>query len=187
MKKRKTSYASLRMIFIITTFLFGILAGQSMIAQTGKTNQQPIKKLANWEGEWQGEGWSMDETQQKMAFTVNENIQIKIGGNAILAEGIGKDKLTGKIGFESLGVIYFDIALQKYQMKSFTAKGDMALANAIVNEKGEFIWEFEVPNGKVRYTTLVKDDVWTEVGEYVMPGGQTFPILEMKLKRVKSN
>jgi len=71
-------------------------------------------------------------------------------------------------------------------MKSMTAEGEMALTDAIVNDKGEFIWEFEIPNGKIRYTTLVKGDTWTEVGEYVMPNGQAFSILEMTLTRVKN-
>jgi antitoxin component YwqK of YwqJK toxin-antitoxin module len=185
MKKRNLDIRSLRMIFIIATLLFGAIVGKSMVAQTGTTNKAAMEKLADWAGQWKGEGWSMDETQQKSAFTVEENIQIKIGGNAILTEGIGKDKSSGKVGFESLGLIYFDNAVQKYQMKSMTAEGEMALTDAIVNDKGEFIWEFEIPNGKIRYTTLVEGNTWTEVGEYVMPNGQAFPILEMTLTRVK--
>jgi hypothetical protein len=128
----------------------------------------------------------MDASRQRSSFSVEENIQIKVDGFAILAEGLGKDKTTGKIGFESLGIIYFDNALQKYQMKSMTVDGNMALSNAIINDNGEFIWEFEVPGGKVRYTTTVEKNTWTEKGEYLMPSGQAFPILEMNLTRVEA-
>jgi len=97
MKKRNSDIRSLRMIFIIATFLFGAIVGKSMVAQTGATNKAAMEKLADWAGQWKGEGWSMDETQQKSPFTVEENIQIKLGGNAILTEGIGKISLLEKL------------------------------------------------------------------------------------------
>lgn len=186
MKNRNSQYKSLKMIFIIFTFLFGALFGQSITAQTGTTSSAAMEKLANWVGQWKGEGWSMDETQQRSTFTVEENIQLKVGGHAILAEGIGKDKATGEVGFESLGVIYFDNQLNHYQIKSFIADGNMALTKATVNDQGQFIWQFDIPNGSIRYTMTISGDTWNEKGEYIMKGtGQAFPILEMNLTRVK--
>ncbi|MFT6827405.1 MAG: hypothetical protein ACJAS1_007283 [Oleiphilaceae bacterium] len=139
MKNRNLEYRSFKIIFIIATILFGALVGQSAIAQTVKTNKDAMKKLSHWAGKWKGEGWSMDESQQRNSFAVEENIQIKVDGFAILVESLGKDKSTGKIGFESLGIVYFDNVLQKYQMKSMTADGNMALTDALINDKGEFI------------------------------------------------
>jgi hypothetical protein len=186
MKNRNSEYKSLKMLFIIVTFLFGALFGQSVIAQTGTTNKEAMQKLSNWAGHWKGEGWSMDETQQRSTFTVEENIQLKVGGHAILAEGIGKDKATGEVGFESLGIIYFDNELKHYQIKSLIADGNMALTKAMINDQGQFIWQFDIPNGSIRYTMTISGDTWNEKGEYIMKGsGQAFPILEMNLTRVK--
>ena len=175
-----------KVIFIVLVVLYGALINHALQAQdTGTLNKEAMTKIANWEGKWQGQGWSIDETQQKLEFTVEEHVQLKVGGMALLAEGIGRNKSDGKVSFESIGLIYYNNEKDQYEIKSLVADGNQALTAAKVNEKGQFIWGFEVPGGSIQYSTTLKGDTWHEKGEFVMPSGQAFTILEMTLTRVK--
>ena len=185
MKNRNSEYKSLKMIFIVITFFFGALFGQSVIAQTGTTDKVAMEKFSNWIGKWEGEGWMTDQSRQTIQFKVEENIQSKLDGRAILAEGIGTNKANGVLGFQSLGLLYFNNEKKGYEMKSLLRNGSMTLANAYFNETGEFIWGFEVQGGRVEYTVTLTETTWNEKGEFIMGAGQAFPIMEMNLTKVK--
>ncbi|MGW8121488.1 hypothetical protein ACV07N_02430 [Roseivirga echinicomitans] len=177
---------TVKAVFIFIVVLYGALINHVANAQEiGTLNKEAMTKLSNWIGEWKGEGWSMGETQQKSEFRVVENIQRKIEGMAILAEGIGTNKSDGKVGFQSIGMIYYNNEKKRYEMKSLLADGNMVLASAQLNDKGQFIWGFDVPGGSIQYTTTLTEETWHEVGEFVMANGQAFTILEMNLTRAK--
>tara|TARA_R110001592_G_scaffold17115_8_gene72481 strand:- start:620 stop:1180 length:561 start_codon:yes stop_codon:yes gene_type:complete len=186
METKSIKMKTVKAIFIFIVVLYGALVNHVANAQEiGTLNKEAMGKLSNWIGQWKGEGWSMDETQQKSEFTVVENIQRKIGGMAILAEGVGTNKSDGKVGFQSLGVLYYNNEKKQYEMKSLLADGNMALTAAQLNDKGQFIWGFDVPGGSIQYTTTLKEDTWHELGEFVMASGQAFTILEMNLTKIK--
>lgn len=174
-----------RAIVIIAFVFLGTLIHNAVKAQNATTNLEKMKPLKAWAGKWTGEGWSMDETRQRTEFTVEEHIQLKLDGRTILAEGIGKSKATGEEGFRSLGVFYYNNETKTYEVRSWLADGNMTTATAEVTAEGHFIWGFEVPGGNIRYTIQIDGDRWNEKGEYVMPSGQAFPIMEMNLTRVK--
>uniref|UniRef100_UPI00404869C1 hypothetical protein n=1 Tax=Roseivirga sp. TaxID=1964215 RepID=UPI00404869C1 len=185
MKNRNSQYKSIRMIFLIFTFLFGALLGQSIAAQTGTANKVKMEKLSDWIGKWEGEGWMIDQARQMIQFKVEENIQSKLDGMAILAEGLGTNKADGVIGFQSLGLLYFNNEKKSYEMKSLLKEGNMTLASANFNDLGEFVWGFEVKGGKVQYTLALTETTWNEKGEFIMDNGQAYQIMEMNLVKVK--
>ena len=184
MKTKTMKEQAIKVIFITATVLLGALISQSLNAQIGTTNKEKMESLQSWAGKWKGEGWSIDESRQRNSFTVEEHIQSKLGGRVIQAEGIGTGT-DGKVGFRSYGVFYYSNENKRYEVKSFTEDGNMSLSTAEINEEGQFIWGFEVPAGSVRYTITLTGDTWKEKGEFVMGSGQTFPIMEMSLTRVK--
>lgn len=185
MKTESLKTKVLKLVFVILAASYGMLMMNVLSAQTGTFNKEKMKPLTDWAGVWEGEGWNMDESRQRTEFTVTETIQLKLDGSAILAEGLGKNKTSGKVGFQSLGVFYYNNEKQTYEVKSWLANGNMALSKAEMNDKGQMIWGFEVPGGQVRYTITFTNDTWNEKGEFVMAGGQAFPIMEMNLKKVK--
>ncbi|KYG79077.1 hypothetical protein EV198_3658 [Roseivirga ehrenbergii] len=186
METESIKMKTVKVIFIFIVVLYGALVNHVANAQeVGTLNKEAMEKLSNWIGQWEGEGWSMDESRQKAEFTVVENIQRKIGGMAILAEGVGTNKSDGKVGFQSLGVLYYNNERKQYEMKSLLADGNMALTAAQLNNEGQFIWGFDVPGGSIQYTTTLKEDTWHEKGEFIMANGQAFTILEMNLTKLK--
>lgn len=186
METESIKMKTVKVVFIFIVVLYGALLNHVAKAQEiGTLNKEAMGKFSAWIGKWKGEGWSMDRTQQKTEFTVEENIQLKVEGSTILAEGIGRNKSDGKIGFESLGLLYYNNEKKQYEMKSFTADGNQALSLGHINEQGQFVWGFAVPGGSIRYTVTLGKDSWHEIGEFVMESGQAFPILEMNLTKLK--
>ncbi len=172
-------------LFIVLAVAFGALLPNGLQAQTGTTNKDKMKPLSAWAGKWQGEGWSMDQSRQRTAFTVEENIQWKLDGRVIIAEGIGRNKSDGKVGFHAVGAIYYNNEKGIYEVKSFLDDGNMTLATAEFNDQGQFLWGFDVPGGRVQYTITLTATTWNEKGAFVMPNGQEFPIMEMNLTKAK--
>lgn len=172
-------------IFIIIAVAYGALLHNSLHAQSGTTSKEKMAPLSGWAGKWKGEGWSMDESRQRIAFTVEESIQWKLDGRVILAEGIGKNKSDDKVGFHAMGMFYYNNEKATYEIKSFLEDGSMTLATAVINDKGQFVWGFDLPGGRVQYTITLTENTWNEKGAFVMASGQEFPIMEMNLTRVQ--
>jgi hypothetical protein len=40
-----------------------------------------------------------------------------------------------------------------------------------------------MPGASIRYTAVIEDGIWTEVGERIVEGQEPFRFLEMKLQR----
>lgn len=174
-----------KVIFIISAVAFGALVHNSLNAQSGTVNKEKMKPLSVWVGKWTGEGWSMDESRQRTIFTVEENIQWKLDGLVMMAEGVGKDKASGKVGFHSFGVVYFNNEKNTYEMKSFLQEGSTTVAKASVSGNLKFVWGFDVQGGRIEYTTTIDGDSWHEKGAFILPSGQEFPVMEMNLTRSK--
>lgn len=186
MKIAELKKSTLKTIFILASVCYSVMMGNPLEAQTGTTNKEKMAPLSIWVGQWKGEGWSVDETRQRTTFTVEEDIQWKLDGRAILAEGIGKNKPNGEVGFHSLGMLYYNNEKGTFEMNSILDDGTMVLARANFNADGQFVWFFDIPGGaKIEYTITLTETTWNEKGAYILPSGQVYPILEMNLTKVK--
>lgn len=172
-------------VLLVWMFLFlGLLIGKSAKAQSQRIDAKAMEKLALWEGEWKGEGWQVDPSMKKTTFTVTEMVESKLNGLAMSVEGIGIGE-DGQIGHHAIGTIFYDIDQENYIFQSVTNEGYATTTQAYFNEAGAFVWGFDIPNGQIRYTIKLTQDEWIEKGEYSADGQQWWPMMEMKLKRVK--
>lgn len=185
MKTVTLKTTALKTIFIALIALFGAMKTNVSTAQTGTTDKEKMKPLTSWVGTWKGEGWSVDQSRQRTEFTVEEKVEPRLDGRVMMSEGIGKNKSNGETGFHAVGVFYYNNEKRTYEVKSFLDNGNMTLAQAIINDEGQFIWGFDVPGGKVQYTITLTENTWNEKGAFVMASGQEFPIMEMNLTKVK--
>lgn len=166
-------------MFIVATFF-----GQKAIAQNARISKDEMKKLSSWVGEWKGEGWQLDQqTRQKQTFSVDEKVESRLDGLALIVEGKGNH--NGNVGHHAMAMIYYNADKAHYDFHSIVSQGQTTMAKGEFNERGEFIWGFEVPQGQIRYTIKIEGDTWTESGAFSMDGNTWFPIMEMKLIRVK--
>jgi hypothetical protein len=149
--------------------------------QTPGASKEQMKKLAIWTGRWTGTSTSQMQGKTESG-TVEESIEWKVDGQALLINGLGKNK-EGKIVHEALGVLSFDSKDNKYRLRTWLRDGRNADAWFLVLAENSFQWGFDVPTGKIRYNIQLTQTTWVESGEYSSDGTQWFPFFQMQLAR----
>ncbi|HYC89003.1 MAG TPA: DUF1579 family protein [Thermoanaerobaculia bacterium] len=142
-----------------------------------------MRKLDWWVGEWSGPAtirMGPGEPQQVMQ---SEKVQSKLGGRALLVEGLGK---TGdQVVHQALGVVSFNEQTKKYEFHAWTAHDGHVEAWFEAGEKDSASWGFTTPQGaKIRYTiNRTEKGEWHEVGEYSPNGTQWMKFFDMTLTK----
>jgi hypothetical protein len=156
----------------------------------GAAHRQAMKKLDFLAGKWAGEATMQTGKGPPIKVKQSEDVQFKLGGVVLIIEGtgVGKQKDTEAEGivFNALATISYDAETKKYKMRAHRMEGPSVDPEITITENG-FVWGFTPPKSKVqiRYTATVKDDKWTEIGEFSLDGKTWTKFLEMNLKRVK--
>jgi len=180
MKKLKDTLTGL--LIALVYMLIGTMLTNSAQAQDGRLSKEHMNKLSHWVGSWKGEGWQMTESRERIEFTVEETVESKIDGMALMVEGVGLGK-NGKEGHHAIGMIYYNLDNERYEFHSIIKEGMTTLATAKIDDTGNFVWGFEVPGGQIQYTITIDGDIWIEKGAFSMDGKQWWPIMEMTLNR----
>ncbi len=105
-----------------------------------------------------------------------------LGGDIVVIEGRGyKDDQT--TGFNAFAVASYNPQTSKYELRSY-AQGYAGTFELRLSTDG-YVWEVPAgPNAITRFTAVVKDNTWHEVGELVTESGAPKQIFEMTLKKV---
>lgn len=180
MKKMKDTATGLLIALIYV--IMGTVLSNSAQAQDGRLSKEHMDQLSGWVGTWKGSGWQMTESRQRIEFEVEEVVESKIGGLALMVEGKGIGS-EGKEGHHAMGMIYYNLDNKRYEFHSIIKEGMTTLATAKIDENGDFIWGFDVPGGQIQYTITIDGDSWVEKGSFSMDGTQWWPIMEMTLTR----
>ena len=102
-----------------------------------------------------------------------------------LVEGIGKDK-QGQVAHHALAFFHFDKAHQEFRVKAFRKDGSYVDAKGEMKD-GAFVWGFDQPQGKVRFTLKLNEKgQWFEMGEFSQDGKSWRLFLEMTLDKAKN-
>lgn len=144
--------------------------------------REAMAPLAYMDGVWRGPAWSMSATGEKHNITQTERIGPFLDGSVKVIEGRGYDD-QGKVTFNALGIISYDTDQKNYSMRSYAMgrSGDFP----VTTTADGYIWEIPAgPGMTIRYTAVVKDGKWHEVGDHIMPGKEPLRIFEMTLTRV---
>jgi hypothetical protein len=146
-----------------------------------------IAKLSKMVGKWEGEASVQMGPGPAHKVRQTEHVQSKLGGSVLLVEGVGHEKGDDgkeKVVFQALAVCAFDPNSKAYKFHAFRDNGMATVASAEVTDNG-MIWGFEDGRGgKIRYTITLKDDTWSEIGEYLVEGQPARQFFEMTVKRV---
>lgn len=141
-----------------------------------------MKKLAYMDGVWRGPAWTVLPNGQKHHITQTERIGPFLDGTIKLIEGRGYEP-DGKVSFNAFGVVSYDLQKKQYVMRSYAQgyAGDFELK---MNETG-YTWEVPAgPGTTIRYTAMVKDGAWKEVGDRMVKDKEPVRFFEMELKRI---
>lgn len=145
--------------------------------------KEALAPLSIMDGVWRGAGWSLDPvTRKRHDVTQTERVGPFLDGSVKLIEGRGYGA-DGSITFNAFAVVSYDAQKKTFTLSSWAMgrSGDFPLTPTADG----FIWTVPAgPNAVVRYTAVIKDGTWREVGEYVAEGQPPRRIFEMTLKRV---
>ncbi len=146
--------------------------------------KEAMKKLSFMSGVWRGQASTSFPGGGKRDITQTERMGDFLDGTVKVIEGRGYDA-SGKVTFNALGVVSYDVAKKQYTMRSYAMgrSGDFVL-NMNSTFDG-FTWEIPAgPGMTIRYTATIKDGTWNEVGDRVTPNQPPARFFEMNLKRV---
>jgi hypothetical protein len=143
--------------------------------------REAMVPLAYMDGVWRGPAWTLLPSGEKHTITQTERIGPFLDGSVKVIEGRGYDP-DGKVTFNAFGTISCNPATHAYTLHSYAQGyvGDFVLTLAADG----YTWEIPMGPTTTRYTAVIKDGAWKEVGDRIAPGKEPVRIFEMNLKRV---
>jgi hypothetical protein len=136
--------------------------------------------LAVMDGVWRGPAWTLLPSGRH-EITQTERIGPFLDGTVKVIEGRGYDA-SGAVTFNAFGTISFDPATRAYAFHTYAQgrSGDFVLTPTADG----YVWEIPAGPMTIRYTAVIKDGAWREVGDRIMPGREPVRFFEMNLRRV---
>ncbi len=140
-----------------------------------------MAKLAYMDGVWRGPAWTILQSGERHDITQTERIGPFLDGSVKVIEGRGYDT-DGKASFNALGIISYLPDKKAYSLHSYALgyAGDFPLTTT----PDGYIWEIPAGPTTIRYTAVIANNTWHEVGDQIIPGRPPVRIFDMSLKRV---
>lgn len=143
--------------------------------------REGMASLAYMDGVWRGPAWTVMPSGKKHSITQTERIGPFLDGSVKVIEGRGYDP-DGNVTFNAFAIISYKPDSRVYTLRSY-AMGQVGDFVLTPNADG-FVWEIPAGPMTIRYTAVVKDGTWREVGDRIIPGQELVRFFEMNLKRV---
>jgi hypothetical protein len=143
--------------------------------------REAMVPLAFMDGVWRGTAWTILPSGEKHTITQTERIGPFLDGSVKVIEGRGYDP-DGKVTFNAFGTISYNPGTRAYTMHSY-AQGNVGDFVLTLTADG-YVWVIPAGPMTIRYTAVVKDSAWREVGDRIMPRKEPVRFFEMNLKRV---
>ena len=141
-----------------------------------------MNRFVIMDGVWRGSAWIMLPSGEKHHLTQTERVGPFLEGSVRVIEGRGYED-DGSVGFNALAIVSFDLETDTYSIRSY-AQGHAGDFVITPTEDG-FQWEIPAGPMTIRYTAVISDSTWKEVGDRIRPGGETIRFYEMTLTRVE--
>jgi hypothetical protein len=144
--------------------------------------KEAMKPLAVMDGVWRGPAWTILDDGRKHNVIQTERIGPFLDGSIKVLEGRGYDAETGQVTFNAFGIVSYNPMQKNYSLHSH-AQGNSGDFKLTPTADG-YIWEIAAGPMTIRYTAVIKDGNWKEVGDRIVPGQEPVRFFEMNLKRV---
>jgi hypothetical protein len=143
--------------------------------------REAMSSLTFMDGVWRGAAWTILPSGEKHTITQTERIGPFLDGSIKVIEGRGYDP-DGTVTFNAFGTVSFNPATKTYTLHSYAQGnvGDFVMTPAVDG----YTWDIPAGPMTIRYTAVIKDGAWREVGDRITPGKDVVRFFEMNLKRV---
>lgn len=146
-----------------------------------KAQREAMATFAFMDGVWRGPAVTVRPDGTRHDITQTERIGSLLDGTVKLIEGRGYEA-DGRTTFNALGIMSYNPGTKAYAMRSH-AMG--FVGDYIVKRTDDgFTWDIPAGPATIRYSAVVRDGTWTEVGDRIVPGKDPERIFEMRLTRV---
>lgn len=142
--------------------------------------QKAMVPLAYMDGIWRGAAWIMLPSGKKN-ITQTERIGPFLDGSIKVIEGRGYEA-DGRVGFNAFGIISYNPVTRAYSLHSH-AQGNVGDFDLRLTSDG-YVWEIPAGPATIRYTAVIMNRAWREVGDRIVPGQDPVRFFEMNLTRV---
>lgn len=180
---RLAKLAFVMMTIVVTIGVSGTANGQGRQdpAVAIAAQREGMASLAFMDGVWRGPAWTILPSGEKHSVTQTERIGPFLDGSVKVLEGRGYDS-EGKVTFNAFGTISYNPATHVYTLHSYAQGnvGDFVMTPA----PDGYVWEIPAGGTTIRYTAVIKDGAWREVGDRIVAGKDPIRFFEMNLKRV---
>lgn len=174
--------ATLALLIMTMGLTFTVLGqGRPDPATLLKAQREGMAPLAFMDGVWRGPAWTILSSGEKHDIIQTERIGPFLDGSVKVIEGRGYNP-DGSVGFNAFGTISYNPATRVYTLHSY-AQGNVG--DFVLNRTADgYVWEIPAGPMTIRYTAMIKDGAWREVGDRIMPGKDPVRFFEMNLKRI---
>lgn len=150
--------------------------------EAGDPGLAAMQAISFFEGNWEGEGWMRRGPTEPTAFRSTERVESRLGGRLLIVEGQHHDTESGDVVHHAVATISYNPETSSYRFSSHLEDGRSGdYAGQL--EDGAFVWGYEVPQGKIRFTIRIADGHWSESGEFSADGAQWNQFFSMELDR----
>lgn len=158
----------------------------------GAVERAAMAKVDFLVGDWEGEGWAVRRTGEKVRFWVKEFYHYRGDKDLLDMEGRFGDVLadgtrTAETEYD-LGILYYDRQDDQYHMWHYSSSGEVFTTPMEVDiPTREMEYTKEYPGGMVGRFHLVvgADGVWTSKFEILQPDKTWRQVMEFRMERVK--
>jgi hypothetical protein len=140
-----------------------------------------MQRFDAMDGTWRGQAKTTTPSGDVYQLVQTERVGPFLDGSIKIVEGRGYED-NGEVGFNALGVISYDPGSEEYNMRTY-AQGQAGDFQIWPTDNG-FHWEIPAGRWVIRYTAVITDSTWSEVGERFSPEGENVRFFEMNLRRV---
>jgi hypothetical protein len=148
-----------------------------------------MRKLDFLVGQWRGEGW-IEYGPQRRTFRQTESVEVKVEGEILVMDGLGKGKVPGKdeevTVHSAFAVVSYDEKAKVFRWRAYRVGGNWIDTEAKVGDN-RLEWGYhEERAGDIRFTILKNEKgQWVESGAISGDGKTWRQFFEMTLERSK--
>ncbi len=140
-----------------------------------------MRVLAKLDGTWRGKARILGMDGKWTEHTQTERVGTTLDSALKLIEGRGYDA-DGKLVFHAVATLGYDARRKAYAFRS-NSRGEIGDFAFTPTDSG-FVWEIPTPMFTMRYTAVIRDGRWHEVGDRILKEGQPVRFIEMDVTRL---
>lgn len=170
-------------VFAIAPFS-ALAQGRPDAAAMLAAQKEAMATFAFMDGVWRGPASTVQPSGDQHRIVQTERIGSFLDGTVKVIEGRGYDP-DGSVSFNALGIISWNGSTRTYTIRSYAQgfAGDFVVQRTADG----FTWEIPAGPTTIRYSAVVKNGEWVEVGDRIVPNKEPVRFFEMRLQRIGDN